>query len=85
MNQPSLFDSLEKPIVPPPVRPEPLIKYLNNKLSQMRRAQISPWTEHEHKYEIADFHRFTKVLPEDIAKTIMAEFEVQTARLFPKP
>jgi hypothetical protein len=81
MNQPSLFDSLEMPVEPAPVRQEPIRKYLNHKLWTLRRADHMPWSKTMHKYEENDFRRFVKVLPDDEADAMVAEFEALTAKL----
>jgi hypothetical protein len=81
MNQPSLFDSLERPAEPRPVRPEPIRKYLNYKLRILRRADHMPWSESEHPFEEKDFRRFAKVMPEEESQALLAEFEALTAML----
>lgn len=81
MNQPSLFDSLDKPAGPPPVRPEPIRKYLNYKLRVLRRADYMPWSESEHRFEEKDFRLFAKVMPEEEAQAMLVEFEALTAKL----
>jgi hypothetical protein len=81
MNQPSLFDSLEKPAEPRPVRLEPIRKYLNHQLRQMRRATSMPWHKADADYHAKYFPIYASELPEDEAAGLVAEFDAQLARL----
>ena len=81
MNQPSLFDSLERPAELRPVRLEPIRKYLNHQLRQMRRATSMPWHKADADYHAKYFPIYAGELPDDEAAELVAEFGAQLTRL----
>ena len=81
MNQPSLFDILEPPRPPRVMNYDIIRKFLNHQLRTMRTAQHMPWSHGEEDYHAKNFPVFAAELPAEEAADLVAQFQVQWARL----
>ncbi|MBK8457237.1 MAG: hypothetical protein IPL47_09130 [Phyllobacteriaceae bacterium] len=81
MQQPSLFDSLDQPSGPRPVRPEPIRKYLGFLRRTARMADFMPWHEVDRIRHERDFPEYACHLPEGEGEALLAEFRSEMERL----
>jgi hypothetical protein len=81
MSQPSLFDSLEQPAAPRPVNYEMFRKYLRHQLRQLRAAKTMPWYGSIAAKHAKWFPIYASELPVEEAADLIAQFNVEWARL----
>lgn len=81
MEQPSLFDSLKEPAKPRVINTRRIRVSLNYVLRIMREAVIMPWHEAEADSREVNFPIYARLLPVEEAEPMIAEFELEMARL----
>jgi hypothetical protein len=81
MNQPSLFDSLQEPPKPRAVNTHRIRVYLNWVLRTMRTAVVMPWHATELASQEVNFPIYARLLPTEEAEPMIAEFQIQLARI----
>ena len=81
MRQPSLFDPPAKPEARCPPNLDNIRKHLRSMLRTVRNAEIMPWHNADAKHWEQNFPVLARMLPPDEGAPMIAEFEMELARL----